>query len=163
MKIGITGTMVECEDFSLAAMDLNDHLARIAENKRKDVTADSLLAMVDHKHIDTIGALQWPQILTHYVPELSKYKEKVSALYRSKGAKKQINPHRKTKIHRLATNAKNETKNNELKEGLHDLLNQMGQRDRDYLWRLTMVGGDGLSFEKMVQLKRYLQFHPDAF
>jgi hypothetical protein len=26
-----------------------------------------------------------------------------------------------------------------------------------------MVGGDGLLFEKMVQLKHYLQFHPNAF
>jgi len=133
MKIGIAGTMMECEDFSLAAMDLDDHLARIAKNKRKDVTADSLLAMVDHEHIDTIRALQWLQILTHYVPALSKYKEKVSALYHMKGAKRQINPCRKTKIHPLAMNAKNEMKNNELKEGLHDLLAQMGQHDRDYL------------------------------
>ena len=127
------------------------------------MTVDSLLEMVDHRHIDTIGSLQWLQILTHYVPELSKYKEKVSALYHTKGAKMQINPYRKTKIHPLATNAKNETKNNELKEGPHDLLAQMGQHDGDYLEQLTMVGGDGLSFEKMVQLKHYLQFHPDAF
>jgi hypothetical protein len=34
-------------------MDLNDHLAHIAENKRKDVTVDSLLALVDHEHIDS--------------------------------------------------------------------------------------------------------------
>jgi hypothetical protein len=85
MKIRISGTMMECKDFSPVAMDLDDHLACIAENKRKDVTADSLLVTADHEHIDTIRALQWLQILTHYVPKLSKYKEKVSALYHTKG------------------------------------------------------------------------------
>jgi hypothetical protein len=104
------------------------------QEQRKYVTADSLLAMVDHEHIDTIGALQWLQIFTHYVSELSKYKEKVSALYHMKGTKRQINPHQKTKTRPLAMNTKNKTNNNDLKEGLHDLLAQMGQHDRDYLW-----------------------------
>jgi hypothetical protein len=161
LRIGTAATVFEAEDFLPAAMDIDDRRARIAENKRKDVTVPSLLALVDQKHMDVIGALQWLRILVHYVPELSKYKSKVSELYRTKGAKKPINPHRKTRVHPLGTNAKNEAKTTELKDALLDFLNQMGQRDGDYLRKLLPVGGDGLTYEKILQLKRYMQFHGD--
>jgi hypothetical protein len=39
----------------------------------------------------------------------------------------------------------------------------MGQNQGDYLPRLVPVGGDGLTYEKMLQLKRYMQFHNDPF
>jgi hypothetical protein len=87
----------------------------------------------------------------------------VSELYHMKGAKKPKNPYRKTRVHPLATSAKNEAKTTELKDALIDFLNQMGQRDQDYLRKLVLMGGDGLTYEKLVQLKRYLQFHNDAF
>jgi hypothetical protein len=163
LRIGTAATAMEAEDFHPSAMDIDDRRTRIAENKRKDMTVPSLLALVDNTHADRIGTLQWLRILAHYVPELSGYKSKVSELYRTKGAKKQINPHRKTKVHPLATNAKNEAKTTELKDALLDFLSQMGQRDHDYLRKLVLAGGDGLTFEKLLQLKRYLQFHDDAF
>ena len=133
MRIGTAATMMEAEDFLPAAMDVDDHRARIAENKRKDITVPLLLALVDNTHTDMLGALQWLWVLVNYVPELSRYKAKVSELYRTKGAKKQINPHRKTKVHPLATNAKNEAKTTELKDALLDFLGQMDQCDHDYL------------------------------
>ena len=110
-----------------------------------------------------LGALQWLRVLVNYVPELSRYKAKVSELYRTKGAKKQINPHRKTKVHPLATNVKNEAKTTELKDALLDFLGQMGQHDHDYLRKLILASGDGLTYEKLLQLQRYMQFHGDAF
>jgi hypothetical protein len=96
-------------------------------------TVPSLLALVDNTHADMLGALQWLWVLVNYVPELSGYKAKVSELYRTKGAKKQINLHRKTKVHPLATNAKNEAKTTELKDALLDFLGQMDQCDHNYL------------------------------
>ena len=39
----------------------------------------------------------------------------------------------------------------------------MGQRDGDYLQKLILVGGDGLTYEKLVQLQKYMQFHGDEF
>lgn len=163
MRIGTAATMMEAEDFLPAAMDVDDRRARIAENKRKDITVPLLLALVDNTHADMLGALQWLRVLVNYVPELSGYKAKVSELYRTKGAKKQINPHRKTKVHPLATNAKNEAKTTELKDALLDFLGQMGQHDHDYLRKLILAGGDGLTYEKLLQLQRYMQFHGDAF
>jgi hypothetical protein len=133
LRIGTAATVMEVEDFLPAAMDVDDHQARIAENRQKDLTVPSLLALVDNTHANTIKALQWLRILVHYIPELSQYKAKVSELYRTKGMKKPINPHRKTKVHPLATNAKNEAKTMELKDAMLDFLSQMGQHDHNYL------------------------------
>jgi len=93
MRIGTAATMMEAEDFLPAAMDVDDRCARIVESKRQDIMVPSLLALVDNTHADMLGALQWLRVLVNYVPKLSGYKAKVSELYRTKGAKKQINPH----------------------------------------------------------------------
>src|SRR5882762_8623894 len=77
--------------------------------------------------------------------------------------KKPINPHQKTKVHPLATNAKNEARTTELKDAMLDFLGQMGQHDHNYLQKLVLAGGDGLTYEKLLQLQRYLQFHDDAY
>src|SRR5882762_9688045 len=103
LRIGTAATVMEAEDFLPAEMDVDDRRARIAENRQKDLMVPSLLALVDNTHANTIGALQWLRILVHYIPELSQYKAKVSELYCTKGMKKPINPHRKTKVHPLAT------------------------------------------------------------
>jgi hypothetical protein len=44
-----------------------------------------------------------------------------------------------------------------------DFLSQLGDQPNDYACRLTLIGGDGLTYEKLVQLKRYMQFHEDPF
>ena len=58
---------------------------------------------------------------------------------------------------------KNEMQTTELKDAMLDFLGQMGQCDHDYLQKLDLVGGDGLTYEKLVQLQQYLQFHDDTF
>jgi hypothetical protein len=94
---------------------------------------------------------------------LRSLKGKVSELYCTKGAKKKINPNRKSKIYLLATNGKNEAKTTEAKDALLDFFGQLGQRQGDYIRRLLIAGGDGATFDMMVQLKVYLQFHEDDF
>ena len=93
LHVGTAATVAEAEDFEPSAMDIDDRVARIVENKWKDVTVNKLLALVDQPHAELVAALQWLQILVHYVPEFSKYKPMVSELYRTKGAKKINNPH----------------------------------------------------------------------
>jgi hypothetical protein len=83
-------------------------------------------------------------------------------LYRTRGAKLPL-PERVTRVHPLASSGKKETVMTELKDALVDFLGQMGQSQENYLQRLVPVGGDGLMYEKMLQLKRYLQFHSDPF
>lgn len=58
LRIGTAATAMEVEDFYPAAMDIDDWHTRIAENKWKDMTVPSLLALVDNTHADLIGAFQ---------------------------------------------------------------------------------------------------------
>jgi hypothetical protein len=106
--------------------------------------------------------LQWLRVLTHFVPELVKWKEQVSLLFRTWAAKLRL-PSQPTKVHPLATTGKNETVTTELKDAMVDFLSQLGDKPNNYARRLTLVGGDGLTYEKLMQLKRYMQFHVDPF
>jgi hypothetical protein len=67
-----------------------------------------------------------------------------------------------TKVHPLATSRKNEVIITELKDALLDFFTQIGQTSEDYLCRLIMVSGDGLTYEKML-LKKYMQLHENEF
>ncbi|KAF9231266.1 hypothetical protein BU15DRAFT_56372, partial [Melanogaster broomeanus] len=162
IKLGTAGTVVEAVDFNPAAADLDDKRAQLAKGRRKDLTVWSLLALIDHSHLATVMSLHWLKVLVSYVPELAVYKEEVIKLFRTKAAIQRI-PLHKSKIHPLSTNAFNEAQTTELKDSLLDFLTQMGITKDSHLRRLILVGGDGLTYEKIVQLKRYLQFHDDVF
>lgn len=69
----------------------------------------------------------------------------------------------RSKIHPLATSGKNEALISGLKDGLLDFLEQLGQKEDDYDLCLWFGGGDGMSYNNMLTLKKYLQTHPDAF
>jgi hypothetical protein len=161
MIIGIAATFVELEVQS-SACDVLDKQRRIAMNLRKDVSVDQILGLIDENHLKIIGRLQWISALVNNIPQLSIYKGEVSLRYRTRGAKLQL-PVRKSEIHPLATSGKNEALISDLKDGLVDFLDQMGQKDGDYHRRLWFAGGDGMSYNNMLTLKKYLQTHDDIF
>ncbi|PSR83603.1 hypothetical protein PHLCEN_2v5683 [Hermanssonia centrifuga] len=136
MKVGMAVTVAEIVDFNAAAFDLDDKLAREVKNKQKDLTVDKLLDMIDMDHLEC----------------LHKYK-----LYRTDEAKMHL-PVRHTVVHPLATVAKKETVTVELRDGLLDFLGQMGIQDDSFQWRIIFIGGNGMSFKKMLNLKYYSQF-----
>jgi hypothetical protein len=162
MQIGIAATYFETEVFVPGAADLDDKRRRIAENKRKDLTVEQALGWIDHEHLETVGILHWLRNLCEFVPELADYKSHVSMLFRTRGAKHQL-PIRATTVHPLATSGNNETVTVELKDALLDFFEQIGQTRDDHLRRLIMVGGDGLTYEKILVLKKYLQYHANEF
>jgi hypothetical protein len=59
LRIGTTATVAKGEDFKPSAMDIDDRIARITEKKRKDVTVNKLLALVDQPHAELVAAFQW--------------------------------------------------------------------------------------------------------
>jgi hypothetical protein len=63
----------------------------------------------------------------------------------------------------LATSDKNEAHISDLKDGLLDFLDQLGHKEGDYDSRLWFGGGDGMSYNNMLILKKYMQTHPDQF
>jgi hypothetical protein len=75
--------------------------------------------------------------------------EHVSILYRTRAAKLPL-PAQATKLHPLAANGKKETITVKLKDALLDFFEQLGQKQGDYIWRLLMVGGVGLTYEKLL-------------
>ena len=162
MQIGIAATYFENEGFVPGADNLDDKRRHIAENKRKDLSVEQVLGWIDQKHLETVGILHWLKVLTDYIPELAKHKTHVSMLFRTRAAKHRLPVHA-TKVHPLATSGKNEVVIGELKDALLDFFAQIGQTREDYLCHLIMVGGDGLTYEKMLLLKKYLQLHENEF
>jgi len=130
------------------------------------LTAEGILRFVNTDHARIVGALHWLQILTTYVPELEDYKGSVQQMFLTKPpATMRLDRDgvRKTIVHPLATSGKSETATRELKEGLLDFLEQMGQTPDDYQRRVVLAGGDGLTFEQMGNLKRLMQTQDGPF
>ncbi|KAJ7482408.1 hypothetical protein FB451DRAFT_974699, partial [Mycena latifolia] len=159
----IAGTFI---DFTvdLAALDPLDKRHRIVHSQRPHLTVDELLGMIDQPqpHIKNIGILQFLEALSNYVPEAAVYKKDIYIRYRTRVAKLNA-PVEKTSISPLATSGKNEAYITELKDGFLDFLEQLGQVNGDYDMRLCFGGGDGMSYNNMLLLKKYLQNHADSF
>jgi hypothetical protein len=67
MIIGITVTYIELQ-IQAAPCDIADKRRRITQNKRKDMTVDQILDLIDQLHLKTIGILQWLEALTKNIP-----------------------------------------------------------------------------------------------
>ncbi|KAH9893369.1 hypothetical protein C8Q73DRAFT_828246 [Cubamyces lactineus] len=164
MEIGVAGTVAEALEFEPSAADLDDRRQRIAQNPRKGLTVNKLVELVDWDYSESCFVLQWVQVLVRYVPALAGYRTQVADLYRTDNLKMSSPAsHTKTPIHALGTVAKNEAIMTDLRDTLVDFLGQLGQTDTSHMPRLLPVGGDGLTFEKLVQIKNQLQFQDNDF
>ncbi|KAJ8082113.1 hypothetical protein PM082_007959 [Marasmius tenuissimus] len=158
MMIGMAGCLVEYPPgtFPETAPSVEDRKARILANDRASVNAEYYLQLINQEHLETVGTLQWMQNSTTHIPELKIYHSQVSLLYKTRAGRTQLNP-KPSIIHPLATNSKNETVTTELKEALLDFLEQAGQTKESHQHRLFPIGGNGLTFQKIHELKRQLQ------
>lgn len=163
MKIGVAGTVSEMIEYELDAVDAKAWCQLLDCNQRAELTVPKLFKMIDVELMDRVLELQWLQTLAHFIPELSHLKPKIDAIYRSEASKLQLED-RRTVIHPLGTSAKNENVMTELRDVLGDFLGQIGQSPEDYdADRLIFIGGDGLTFERLLRLKEYMQFQDDSF
>jgi hypothetical protein len=158
MMVGIAGTAILAVDFHKGLLDPEHRLRQIRDGRRQRLTVDQLLGYLDPVHHEIVGALQWLRNLVTYVPQLTRYKSDVSRLYAGKGAKMKLAT-RKSVLYPLATSNKNEAITLELKDGLLDFFEQIGQTRDSYLPRSIIVSGDGMTMTKLLQVKRYMQFH----
>ncbi|KAF9232804.1 hypothetical protein BU15DRAFT_80791 [Melanogaster broomeanus] len=162
MNVGIAAMYIELEGMPSSAFNLEDKLERLKNSKRCDLTVEQLIRYIDQPHIDDVMSLHWLLTLSNYIPCLDYVKKHVLLLFRTRNAKLPL-PVKPSKIHPLATSSKNETVTTELKDALFDFLAQTGQTKEDFQQRLTLLCGDGLTYEKIGQLKKYLQFHDSNF
>ena len=162
LKIGLAATYYEVEDVDPAVFNLEDKRHRLAEKKRKDLTVNQLLGFVDSQHIESVCVLQWINTLIQHIPQLSHLKPHISMLYRTRCAKEKL-PAKPTKAHPLASSSRNETITTDLKEALLDFLEQTGHTNKGFKNQLFLIGGDGLTFEKILSIKEFLQLHDNEF
>jgi hypothetical protein len=162
MNVGLAGIFIEVEDADPVACDPQEKCRLLAENKHALLTIEQLVEMLQQDHLERAFVLQWLHVLIHYIPQLQKWKEHVSLPFQTCAAWLCL-PAQPTKVHPLATSGKNETVTTELKDAMVDFFLQVGDKPDSYAHRLTLVGEDGLTYEKLVQLKHYMQFHNDSF
>ena len=168
MRVGMAATAVELVDFDQQAVHLGRRRQLINEGRPKKMAleAEDLVDLLNKPHNRTIGALHWLQILTTYVPQLEPYKQYVRQKFRTEppaSMRLDKNGVHRTIVHPLATSAKNETSSTDLRDGLVDFLEQMGQTPDNHHDRITLVGGDGLTFEQLGNLKHMLQHQDQPF
>ncbi|KAJ8095754.1 hypothetical protein PM082_022861 [Marasmius tenuissimus] len=162
MMIGMAGCLVEYPpgSFPIAAPSIDDRRTRIQANQRSQLNVDFFLNLIDHDHLELVGTFQWMLNFTTFIPQLRSYNSRVTSLYETRAARIRLDP-KPSVIHPLATNGKNETVTPELKDALLDFMRQAGQTPENHQHRLFPVGGDGLTYQKINELKRYLQLYPD--
>ena len=168
MRVGMAGTAVELVGFNRQAVDLGKRRQLINEGKPRklSLTAGDFIDLLNKPHNRTIGALHWLQILTTYVPQLEPYKRYVREKFRTEPAasiRLDNDGVCRTAVHPLATSAKNETSSTDLRDGLVDFLEQIGQTPDNHHPRINFVGGDGLTFEQLKNLKRLAQWQDELF
>ncbi|KAJ6569999.1 hypothetical protein B0H10DRAFT_1648020, partial [Mycena sp. CBHHK59/15] len=161
MNVGMSGLYMEAPDIDVNVFNLEDKRKLIAENRRKDVTVDDLLGFLDQGDADLTGTLHFLEALVLCIPSLKSLSKEISMRF-SATATISV-PDGAAIVHPLACSGKKETIPVELRDGMLDFLQQIGQTPEGYLKRKLPVGGDGLTFAMLLQLQIYLQFHNDAF
>ncbi|KAK7688668.1 hypothetical protein QCA50_008206 [Cerrena zonata] len=159
MKIGMSAMVNTLEGYTASALDLDDKIYRIRNSKRDEMEVETLLGFIDEAHAQNVAILQWVQVLVNYIPELSDLKPIVAKAFQTvgQGAKMPLPRKHQTVIHPLATVAKNENITTEFRDALVDFLSQIGQLDAAFKHRLIFLGGDGLTFERSLNIKAYLR------
>ncbi|TRM57978.1 hypothetical protein BD626DRAFT_550857 [Schizophyllum amplum] len=156
---GIFGVLYEAEDYvnaSVSSFSIDEKRHHVDAGKRAEVTVDMLHNLVDFKHINTVLALQWVQVLVDYIPELAHLSKGVQGLYKQHAAKDPL-PVRQTKIHPLACCSKNEMYYTELRDAYGDILEQIGQTRDHHDNNLVVAGGDGFMVQKTHEMQEMLQ------
>ncbi|KAJ3831495.1 hypothetical protein F5878DRAFT_497467, partial [Lentinula raphanica] len=163
MSIGIAGTFVEYPEgtFPPEAPDIQDKKTRLAQNERANIDANYFLNLINQEHLETVGVLQWLDSLVTHIPELTHYKENITKLYETKAAINRLPP-TASKLHCLSTVAKNENVTSELYSTILNFFAQIGQTEDSHIPRVWPFGGDGLTYQRLIELRRYVQFDENA-
>ncbi|KAJ7705556.1 hypothetical protein B0H17DRAFT_920313, partial [Mycena rosella] len=161
MNVGMSGLWFEAPDVDITVFDLDAKRALIALNNRKAATIEDLLDLIDQEDCDFVGSLMFLEVLARLMEPLKPIRAEIK-LRRAATAKAVVPPGASI-VHPLACSGKEQTIPTELKDGMLDFLQQIGQTPEAYLKRKLPVGGDGLTYAMLLQLQTYLQFHDDPF
>ncbi|KAK1235387.1 hypothetical protein PQX77_001394 [Marasmius sp. AFHP31] len=159
MRVGTAGTEITLEDCKDNAFDLNDYLARVAENERSTLTVDKLWSSIDWGHHHDSQTLFIVKTLVDDIPLLEKaYSKDIITRFRSPPiALHRIPDDRITQIQPLGTNAEREIEIHGMKRCIEDFDGQIGFKDAGgEETTLEWISGDGATFGTFLNLQRYL-------
>ena len=168
MEVGTAATAIVARDFVPALHDTASHIKPIQEefDARKNFGVETLRSLLDYRHIRVVGSLQLVRVLVSYVPQLNPLKKDITTRYKRDAAKLPPPENWKTELYPLGTANKNEANTGELKDAVVDFLEQMGMDEESVQERpqkRIFFGGDGLTYEKLLQMKKFLQLHSTEY
>ncbi|KAF8809191.1 hypothetical protein BYT27DRAFT_7284261 [Phlegmacium glaucopus] len=162
LKVGTAGTAIRLDDCEPGAFDLQSHLTRVAQKKRKTMTVETLRTDIDWTHLLEIQSLHWARVLVDYIPELNSMSKDISKKFRSEPlAKHRMREGRKTVVQPLGTNSERETETQGMARAIMDFDEQMGLGSEEADQLLSWVRGDGASYATTLRLQKYLCSIPD--
>ena len=157
MNIGLAATYIEIEGIHPNTLDFTDKMARLVTSDRANLTVTQLLGYLNQEHMDTVITLHWLLTLINYILSLAYLRKDVLNAFHTQAAKLQL-PVQPSSIHPLAMSSKNEAVTKDLQDVLFDFMEQIGQTPKDYQQHLVLGSGNGMTFKKIHQVKKYLQF-----
>ncbi|KAJ8470028.1 hypothetical protein ONZ45_g16695 [Pleurotus djamor] len=158
MITGTATTLFLMKNVSPTALDIEAKQLLLLKSERLELTFQKLWDMIDHDRLSTLLTMQWLRTLIYCVPSLARYKKRLSKMYKDpeKGAIHRV-PAERTLSFPLPTNSRNETLLSDLAQGLREIMASIDYTPDKHPNRLLPIGGDGLTFERMIQAKNILR------
>ncbi|KAJ7733725.1 hypothetical protein DFH07DRAFT_780514 [Mycena maculata] len=163
LKVGCAATAILLEDCAPGAFDLQDHLGRVMQQKRKEMTTESLYADIDWDYIHELTALHWVRILVTFHPQLAHLCKAVEAAFNSDRMTKHRLCRRQTVVQPLGTNSEREAETPGMMRAMLDFEGQMGLDEKAMEGLIITPRGDGASIAAMWRIKKYLSAHPSHY
>jgi hypothetical protein len=164
MIIGMGGTWTprQLSEREKQAYSYEDKRQRVEKADFCHLTVEKLLGLIDQRHIDQVGCLQWLKSRVNFIPQLHRHKLQIRMLYETQVSKLKL-PNTPTDIHPLPFNRRNENVTTDLKAAVLDFLSHISQSRENYQRRVQPIGGDGLTYQRLLKLQNYLAFHENEF
>jgi hypothetical protein len=154
---GTAATSIEMDFIEdISAFDIDRKEAAIANDDREHTLQD-FHALIDTEHLLGVNDLHWVKALVTAIPELQHLQPDVDQLFSELPGSLAVPHDHQTMTHSLQSNGRNETIFPDLKAAILDYLAQHGITKQTFKRQLVLFGGDGLTFEKILALKRFLQ------
>jgi len=163
LKVGTAATAVFLDDYAPGAFDLQDHLARVEKQARKEMTVHSLYDDIDWRHVRDVQVLHFARALVEFIPQLSHLSKEISVRFRGPLAKKRMRDGRRTTVQPLGTNAEREVETQGMMRACLDFEQQLGLNQESMKNLIFMIRGDGASIAAVQRIKKYMCAHPDDY
>ncbi|KAJ7721769.1 hypothetical protein B0H16DRAFT_1896326 [Mycena metata] len=162
LKVGTACTAFRLDDCKPGAFRADDHIKRVIQNDRKDMTTESLMADINWDHIDSITELHYVRVLAEFIPHLKHLSPEISARFRMSLALHRLPPN-KTILQPLGTNGERQIENKGYQNGFFDFDQQMGIEPDKSDNLLSWNRGDGAAHATLMRLKKIQVTTPNIY